>query len=317
MKVDSRVEKHRKQKKKRKWIYWVLGIGFGLLLLVGGYLFYLYNQVGSTVDVMHEPLERDGDPSRLKEIDGLLNDGKAVNFLLLGVDERQGDRGRSDTIIFLSLNPQTDSMLMLSIPRDTYVNIPGHGMDKVNHAYAYGDVELSVQTVEDTLDVPIHFYSRVNMEGFQQGIDAIGGVTVQNDRAFNQDGEHFPEGEIRLNGEQALKYIRMRKEDPRGDLGRNERQREVVTAAINEAASVTSITKIGDILSILGGNVKTDLQMDHMQTLVTNYLGTRNNMKTIEFNGNGQNIGGVYYYVVPDEDMNRVQTEIKNHMNGS
>nr|WP_155669054.1 LCP family protein [Ornithinibacillus caprae] len=263
---------------------------------------------------MHDPLERDNDPNRQKEIESIFKDKKSMNVLLLGVDQRAGDKGRSDTMILLSLNPHTDSMIMLSIPRDTYVNIPGRGMDKINHAYAFGDVELSVQTVEEAFDLPIHFYSRVNMEGFQQGIDAIGGVTINNEQQFSQGGTNFSEGQIHLNGKEALDYIRMRKNDPRGDLGRNERQRKVITASLNEAASFSSITKVGEILNIVGGNVKTDLNMGNMQNLFTNYLGTRNNIKTLELNGSGQTIGGVWYYIVPDSEFERVTTEINNHM---
>ncbi|MFB4167811.1 LCP family protein [Virgibacillus sp. JSM 102003] len=311
--MDSRIEK-RNEKKKRKWPYWVGGITLGLVLIIGIYLFYIYDKVGDTVEVMHEPLARDENPDRQKELDSLFSENDTINILLLGVDERKNDKGRSDTMILMSLNPQTNSMKMLSIPRDTYVNIPGRGMDKINHAYAFGGVGLSVQTVEENFDVPVHFYVKVNMEGFQQGIDALGGVTVTNDRAFSQGGVDFPTGEINLNGEEALKYIRMRKGDPRGDIGRNERQRNVIRAAIGEAASFSSITKITDILGILGGNVKTDLKMEQMQTLFSDYRQTRNNIDTMEISGNGQMIDGIWYYVVPDEEMNRVQTEIKEHM---
>lgn len=311
--MDSRVEK-RQGSKKKKWLYWVIGILIGLVLIIGGYLYYIYDKVGDTVATMHDPLARDEDPDRQKELQAIFKDSKALNILLLGVDERPGDRGRSDTMIFMSLNPKTNSIAMLSIPRDTYVNIPGYGMDKINHAYAFGDVELSVQTVEDALDLPVHFYAKVNMEGFKQGIDALGGVTIQNDLAFSQGKHQFSKGQIHLNGTQALDYIRMRKSDPRGDLGRNERQRTVVTAAIDEAASLSSITKIGSMLEILGDNVKTDLNMDKMQTLFTGYRQTRSNIKTIEINGSGQMINSIWYYVVPDAEMDRVHAEMKAHM---
>lgn len=314
--MSSRQEK-RQTKKRRKWPYWVGGIILALLLVVGGFAFYLYDQLGDTVATMHDPLERDNNPERQEEINRLFNDSDSLNILLLGVDEREGDQGRSDTMILMSLNPNTNEMDMLSIPRDTYVNIPGRGMDKINHAYAFGGVELSVQTVEEAFDLPVHFYASVNMEGFEQGIDAIGGVTVTNNQAFSQGGSTFPEGEVRLNGAQALDYIRMRKEDPRGDIGRNERQRNVVTAAIDEAASFSSITKVGEILGILGGNVKTDLGMDQMQTLFSDYRGVRNNIQTLELSGSGQRINGIWYYVVPDSEFNRISNEVRDHMEAS
>ncbi|GAA0423861.1 transcription antiterminator LytR [Virgibacillus salarius] len=311
--MNSRVEK--KKHKKRKWLFWVGGIILALILVVGVFSIYVWNKLGDTVETMHNPLNRDNDPDRKKELESIFKDTKSVNILLLGVDERDGDKGRSDTMILLSLNPKNNSMKMLSIPRDTYVTIPGKGKDKINHAYAFGDVELSVQTVEENFDLPVHYYARVNMEGFEQGVDAIGGVTITNDTAFSQGGIQFPAGEIQLNGKEALSYIRMRKNDPRGDLGRNERQRAVIMAAINKGASFSSITKVGEILNILGDNVKTNLNMDAMQTLFSDYRGTRKNISSMEISGNGQRINNTWYYVVPDSEFNRITTEIKAHMN--
>lgn len=310
--MKSRIHK-RQKKKKKKWPYWVAGIVATILLITGGYLYYLYDKIGNTIETMHDPLARDSDPNRQKEIASLLKDNKSFNILLLGVDQRPGDKGRSDTMIFMSLNPKTNSMAMLSIPRDTYVNIPGRGMDKINHAYAFGDTELSVQTVEEAFDLPVHFYAKVNMEGFKEGIDAIGGVTVHNDQDFSQGSNHFSKGNISLSGKQALDYIRMRKNDPRGDLGRNERQRKVVTAAIDEVASFSNITKVGSILNILGDHAKTDLTMNHMQTLFSDYRGTRHNVKTLEINGSGKTLDK-WYYMVSDEEFNRIHNEIKSHM---
>ncbi|ASN04707.1 LCP family glycopolymer transferase [Virgibacillus necropolis] len=311
--MDTRSEK-RQAKKKRKWPYWVGGIIVLLILAVGIYLFYLYDKVEDTVADMHEPLSRDEDPNRKQELETIVKNKKSINVLLLGVDQRENDVGRSDTMILMSLNPRTNKMIMVSIPRDTYVNIPGRGMDKINHAYAFGGIDLSVKTVENTFDIPVHFYVKVNMEGFKQGINALGGVTVTNDQAFSQGGETFQTGTINLNGEEALKYIRMRKGDPRGDLGRNERQRAVIKAAMDEAASFTSITKVSNILSILGDNVTTNLNMDKMQTLLTDYRDTRNNIETLEIDGSGETINGIYYYVVPDQEMNRITQAIKEHM---
>ncbi|SFA87917.1 transcriptional attenuator, LytR family [Lentibacillus halodurans] len=307
-------EENRHNKKRRKWPYWVGGMILVLLIIVGITLIYIYDKVGDTVETMHEPLQRDEDPERKRELDSIFNETKPINLLLLGVDERKNDKGRSDTMILVSLNPQTNSMKMLSIPRDTRVDIPGYGMDKINHAYAYGNVGLSVDTVNQMLDVPIHFYAKINMEGFKQGIDALGGVTVTNDQGFSQGGSDFPTGEIHLNGEEALSYIRMRKDDPRGDIGRNERQRNVIQAAIDEAASFSSITKVTNILDIIGSNVRTDLNFNQMQTLFTDYRQTRHHIDSMELSGSGEYIDNYWYYIVPDNELNRVKTELKNHM---
>lgn len=311
--MNTRTEKHQ-AKKKRKWPYWVGGIIILFILVVGIYLFYLYDKVGDTVANMHDPLARDEDPDRQKELESIVKNKESINVLLLGVDQREHDVGRSDTMILMSLNPNTDKMIMVSIPRDTYVDIGDRGKDKINHAYAFGGIDLSVKTVEKAFDVPVHFYVKVNMEGFNQGIDALGGVTVTNDRAFSQGGEDFPTGKLELSGEEALKYIRMRKGDPRGDLGRNERQRSVIKAAMDEAASFSSITKVSDILNILGDNVTTNLNMDKMQTLFSDYRNTRNNIKTLEISGSGETINGIWYYIVPDQEFSRITQTITEHM---
>lgn len=311
--MKSRINK-RQARKKRKWVRWLAIFLIAFLLITGGVVIYVWDKIGDTITAMHDPLARDSDPDRQKELASIFKDNKSVNVLLLGVDERPGDKGRSDTIILLSLNPNTDSMVMLSVPRDTYVNIPGRGMDKINHAYAFGDVELSVQTFEEAFNLPVHYYARVNMEGFKQGVDALGGITIQNDQEFSQGGNQFSKGNIHLNGAQALDYIRMRKNDPRGDLGRNDRQRKVVTAAIDELASFSSITKVGNILNILGGNVKTDLDMKSMQTLFTDYRGTRHKVETMEIIGSGQTINSIWYYVVSEDEFNRIRSEINTHM---
>ncbi|WP_010094183.1 LCP family protein [Ornithinibacillus scapharcae] len=302
------------KKKKRKWPYWLGGIVLVLLLIGGGYFWYVWDKLHETVDTMHEPLTRDTEPEREEKIETIFKEKDSLNLLLLGVDEREGDTGRTDTMILLSVNPNTNSMLMLSIPRDTYVEIPEYGMDKINHAYVRGGIERTIDTVEQTFDIPVHFYGKVNMEGFELGVDALGGITVQNKMEFTQGPSHFPVGKIELNGEEALDYIRMRKNDPQGDLGRNERQQQVITAALNEAASFSSITKVGDILNILGNNVNTNLKMTNFQDLFSNYLGSRKNIETLHLSGSGQFIGAIWYYIVPDSEFERISNEFTKHM---
>src|SRR5690625_712657 len=126
--MDSNNQR-RKQTKSKKWILWALGIFIAFVLLFG---FLIYTKISNTFTTMHDPLKRDVEQERQKDLKKLFKENKSLNVLLLGVDERPGDKGRSDTIIFMSLNPKTESMAMLSIPRDTYVNIPGHGKDKIN-----------------------------------------------------------------------------------------------------------------------------------------------------------------------------------------
>ncbi|WP_413378003.1 LCP family protein [Alkalihalobacillus sp. 1P02AB] len=298
-----------------KKFFTIAGIVLGIMFLgVVGYGFYLYNSVTNTVDRMHEPLERDVSDKREKEVN--MEEQDPMSFLIAGVDSR-GDNhsGRSDTIIVMTVNPKEKSVKMLSIPRDTRTEIIGRGFqDKINHAYAFGGVQMTINTVENLLNIPIDHYASINMEGFKGLVDAIGGVTVENDFAFSSSGFNFQEGEIFLNGDEALAYSRMRKQDPRGDFGRNDRQRQVVEAVIQEGAQFSSITKAGQILGAVGESVRTDLDLDGIWTIQSNYKEARHNIEQMEITGNGTHIDGIYYLQVPDEEINRVSQELRIHL---
>ena len=303
------------KKRSKKWLWITLSIIGVLIIGVAGYIFSVYKQVESTVGRMYEPLE--SDIQKKETVEKALEEKEPINILLLGVDERTYDRGRSDTMIFLSLNPNTDQILMFSIPRDTYVEIPGRGWDKINHAYAFGGLELSVETVEKFLDTTVHFYAWVNMDGFKDGVDAVGGVTVNNTFSFDSGGYQFDEGLIDLNGDAALAYVRMRYQDPRGDFGRAQRQRQVIQAAMNEAASFSSFTRIDDILQAVGNNVRTNMDMADMQDIFWNYRNTRRDIVMDEISGYGQYLDRVWYLMLTDEELGRIRDVVSQHVEAS
>ncbi|PKR77776.1 transcriptional regulator LytR [Halalkalibacillus sediminis] len=303
----ERREQHTEKKSRKKKIIAIIII---LLLIIGGLLAYLYYKVGQTVDEMHTPVEA----INQEEVKDAIDNKETINILLLGVDEREGDVGRSDTMVLASLNPHTNEMLRFNIPRDTFVEIPGRGMDKINHAYAFGGSDLSVQTVENFLDTEVHFYSRINMEGLQDVVDAIGGVTVTNDQAFSHGGHDFREGEIDLNGEQALIFSRMRKQDPEGDLGRNDRQQQIIDAFMDEAASFDSVARVNPLLDAAGTNAESNVEMDDMRNLFLHYRGARDETIKEEIQGSGQRMNGLWYYVVSDEEQQRIRSLLSEHM---
>jgi len=232
------------------------------------------------------------------------------------VDERANDKGRSDSMIVVTVNPNVKSMKMLSIPRDTYVDIVGKGMkDKINHAYAYGDVEMALDTVEEFLDIPIDYYVKVNMEGFKEIVDALGGITVYNDMELTAGGYHFPEGEIELDGEKALAFSRIRYEDPRGDFGRQIRQKEIISNIIDKGASLSSLWKYKPILDALGNNLKTNLTFDEMVKIQQEYADTRHNIEQLNFQSKGGGfIGKIWYYFPEEEEVLEFQNILKEHL---
>lgn len=308
-----RVDKH-KRSKKRKWVK-VVGILFLLMLLGGGaYAYSIYHSLNSAVETMHSPIEREVSSKRTKEV--TFKDKEPFSVLLLGVDERENDKGRSDSMIVLTVNPDTKSVKMISIPRDTLTDIVGHGTrDKINHAYAFGGVEMAMDTVEGLLDIPIDYYAQINMEGFEDIVNAVGGVTVNNDLNFSYGGYSFEEGKLTLSGKEALAFSRMRYEDPRGDFGRQLRQREVIQGVIREGASVSSLWNFDNIFDALGNNVKTNLKFEEMVDIQKHYKSASKDIEQIQIKtGSGTKIDGIYYYVIPDEELSEIQSTLQEHL---
>ncbi|MBF0705375.1 LytR family transcriptional regulator [Alkalihalobacillus hwajinpoensis] len=292
----------------------IVGVILGVLVLAGGgYAYYLYDSVKDTASDMHEPISRETSTLRADKVETKEKD--PISILLMGVDERENDQGRSDTMIMITVNPNDNSMIMFNIPRDTRTEIIGRGtVEKMNHAYAYGGVEMAMDTVENFLDVPIDYYFKVNMEAFEDVVSALNGVTVDNPFAFDYGGYTFPKGEVSLNADEALAFSRMRYEDPKGDLGRNDRQREIIKAIIDKGANVGSINKIDDLLEAVGSNVKTNMTFKEMNDIFKNYKGARNNMETFEIDGSGEMIDGLWYYIVSDQEKQSITQKLKNHL---
>ena len=294
-------------------------LGFKITLLVisslilgaGAYGFSVYNSLAGTLDKTHEPLNRSESEQRVINLAA----GDPISILLFGVDQREGDRGRPDSLILLTANPGDKSIKMVSIPRDTYTEIIGQGTkDKINHSYTYGGVDMSIKTIENFLDVPIDYYVEVNMDGFQDLVDAVGGVTVDNSLDFFYNGTDFPVGKLELNGDEALKYSRMRALDPQGDLGRQERQRKIIQGFIKEAVQIETLTNYGSILEVISKNVKTNLSFVELKDIQANYSKTRHNLEQIQINGSGKEEKGVYYYIVSEEERTKLSKTLKKHL---
>lgn len=302
-----------KRKKRRKWL---LIIGSAILFIfigIGVYAYSVYHSLTTAVDTMHKPIERKISEKRVEEI--TLEKKDPFSVLMLGVDEREGDVGRSDTMIVLTVNPNKNSIKMLSIPRDTRTEIVGRGtMDKINHAYAFGGEQMSIDTIEAFLDIPIDYYVKINMQGFEDIVNAVGGISVDSPFAFNEYGYQFNKGPNNLNGEEALVYVRMRKQDPSGDYGRQQRQRQVIQGVINKGASLSSLTRFHDIFDALGKNIETNLTFEEMMDIQKNYKDTRHNLEQIQLEGTGKYINSVSYQIVSEEEQQRVQNELKEHL---
>lgn len=200
-----------------------------------------------------------------------------INILIVGCDELENN-GRADTIVLLSVAPKTKDVLILSIPRDTRVEIPEKGMNKINHAYAFGGEELISRTVSLFLDVPIHFYAIADFNGFVNIIDELGGVEIDVekemhyvDKAGGLDINLYPGKQI-LNGEKSLQYIRFR-HDNLGDLGRIKRQQKLALAVIEKMMNFDSIIKIPQISEEMKGYMETDIKVQDAIALANLFKG--------------------------------------------
>ncbi|MDT0162123.1 MULTISPECIES: LytR family transcriptional regulator [Bacillus] len=302
-----------KKQKKRKWLQITAIAAVILAAAVGVYAYSVYHSLTSAVETMHQPIEREKSEKRQETV--TLEKRDPFSVLMLGVDERDGDKGRSDTMIVLTVNPEKNSVKMLSIPRDTRTEIIGHGTtDKINHAYAFGGVPMAMDTVENFLDIPIDYYMQINMEGFRDIVDSVGGITVNNDLDFDSGGYHFPEGTVTMDGKKALAFSRMRYEDPRGDFGRQLRQRMIIQAVLKKGVSVSSLANYDEIFSALGKNVKTNLAFGEMVDIQKHYKNAAKDIEQISIEGTGERIDNIWYLMVSDEEKGRIQSEMKNHL---
>lgn len=303
--------KRAENKKRKKWPWIIAIIG----LMVGGLALTVYLDLTSTLKNMYKPIDRELSDKREESI--IFEKQEPFSVLVLGVDEREGDKGRSDTMIVMTVNPTLKSTTMVSIPRDTYTEIVGYGtQDKLNHAYAFGGIQMSLDSVENLLDMPIDYVAEVNMEGFQDVVNAVGGITVTNTLDFTQDAIHFAAGEIKLTGKEALSYVRMRKEDPSGDWGRQDRQRQVIQGVLTEGKSFNSLLNYRSVFKSLGDNVKTNMTFDEMVDVQKNYRDAADTIEQLHFEkGTGKRMnGGIWYYLMDEEELQAVADTLKKHL---
>lgn len=219
-------------------------------------------------------------------------DGR-VNIVLLGIGGGDHAGGAlSDTIMVASLDVKTKDVAIVSVPRDLYIKIPGYGYDKVNAAHAYGEKydykggggALAKETLETNLGVPIHYYARIDFDGFKKAIDVVGGIDITNkttlidseypcdNNQYRSCGYKLTPGTYHMNGLQALKYARCRKGTCGDDYGRAARQQEVLVALRKKALSLGTLSnpaKIASLIDVVGGNFKTDLSFNEIKKLVS------------------------------------------------
>ena len=319
--TQSRSESRNKKNGKKKPSFMKkLGCGIGIVLLIllvaaGIFVFKVYSDVTSTTDEIYQ----DVDKNELRENPVEVGNKEPFSILLLGVDTGdlgRTEQGRSDTMMLMTVNPNTNQTSIVSIPRDTYTEIIGRGtMDKINHAYAFGGVSMSMNTVQNLLGVPIDYYVEVNMQGVKDIVDTLGGVQVTPALSFVYDGHSFVEGQTTtLDGNAALAYSRMRYDDPNGDYGRQARQRQIIVAAMDKVASLSTIMNYQGVLGSLENNMQTNLTFDNMISIFNDYRGAASNVEQIQLQGSGTKIDGIYYAIMDDSEIATVTETLKTQL---
>lgn len=262
--LRARHDAPRRRRRRRRWP-WVLGGLATVLVLalvaVGLYLGALARSYDDNRRTVAAPNVTEGD-------------GGVVNVLLLGSDSRaedgeaDADGQRSDTMMVVHIPEDRSGVYVMSILRDLYVDIPGHGRDKVNSALSKGGYELAVDTVEDLLDIEVNHLVEVDFQGFRGVTEALGGVAVCNPTAFSsgvRNPSYYPRGEILLQDTAALRYVRERHAFADGDLTRVQNQQRVVSGALERFLSVDVLAdprRTMDVISTLSRHLTVDEGLD-------------------------------------------------------
>ena len=232
-----------------------------------------------------------------------------INILFAGYDSTMFSHPRADTIILGSIDLEEKGIGLLFIPRDTRVEVPGHGKDRINASRAYGGIDLLKETVENFLDVPVDYYVETDFKGFVRIIDSIGGVEIDIEKPLNYVDEaggvyiDLPAGETQLDGEKALQYVRYR-EKTMGDIGRVERQRKFINALVEEVLRPNIVVKLPGIFKEVRNSVETDIPVRDI-TPFMNFFQDLNydQIKTEMVPGVPEYIGGASYWIANEEEV--------------
>ena len=321
-----RFDKHiiKKQKRKKR-VETVLSIFILLAIFLGGVTGYYSSKVMRFLDDISVGTE-DSETDSLK-YKKRLDELEPFSALILGLDAEEGGDSRSDTIIVMTVNPQSEDIKMVSIPRDTLITLPDGLTEKINAAHSTGGARVARDVIGDYLDIDIDFYATMDFNGLVELVDAVGGVNVDSDLAFSQGDYKNPgqsvqivEGEQHLMGNEALAYARMRKVDPRGDFGRQDRQQQVIIGVLEQLVSFNTITNLNNILNAIKPYLKTNASPNNMLTIATNYTNAVKNIDQIALEGYADSTyfphygHDVYSWHAYDSSLFEVQNELKKHL---
>ncbi|KAB2441733.1 LCP family protein [Bacillus luti] len=305
-----------KKKRRRKFFYFLI-----FAFLFGSVGLYVLNSYSSLMG-MYSGFTREKSDLRTEDVEITK---EPFTLLIMGIEDyaTDGQNGRTDSLMFATVNPKTQKISLMSIPRDSRVPIVGKNKeDKINAAHAYGGEEMAIKTVEGFLKVPVDHYLKIDFQGFKGIVDAVGGVTVDVPFDFWERSDvdyykkiEFKQGQQELNGEEALAYVRMRKQDPNGDYGRAARQRQLLAAVAQKLNSTSTVFKIKDLTAVVGKYIKTDIPISDGLALYNKLSGfDPSTMQTFKLEGEDKKIGGIYYFLPDPISVETVRKEIEKEL---
>lgn len=266
----ERIKPRKKRKIGKIIIRTILSLFLVAIVAFGGITAYIYSMF-TNVDYKNT-----GKETTIEAISNMLSKDYVYNILLIGVDDRkEGQTSRSDTMILLSIDKQNKQLKMLSFMRDTYVSIPGHGNAKMNAACTYGGPQLVMETIEANFGIKVDNYMLVDFNAFKDIVDNLGGVTVEVEQ---REAEYINKTsrqkidygkEVKLNGEEALVYVRIRYLD--SDFYRTKRQRKVISAIIESAKKTNPVDLIKTVEGIMP-YIETDMSPAQLTILAESAL---------------------------------------------
>ncbi|MFD0704104.1 LCP family protein, partial [Slackia equolifaciens] len=272
---DNLIKVRKKRHKGAKIALIIVGIVLALVVAAGAALALWINSLNSSMSLSEEDRQA---LSQVLEQPAQAADGQessAFYMLILGSDAREGDTAsRSDVTMLARIDPDTATVDLISIPRDTMVTIEGQGTQKINAAYAFGGAAGAVECVSEFAGVPISHYAEVHFDELENVVDTLGGIWVDVPESFDagNGGMAFEAGEQKLNGEQALAYARERYNVSGGDFGRAQAQRQIVEGIIKQVLA-SSPAELPNIIGQLAESVSTDYSVTDMVALAQQFLG--------------------------------------------
>lgn len=313
------MEKKKQNRPSNKWVQnlkyknhyiWLWITGIVILVVIIAAIAYFASVYFKTKDAV----DKTYDPNTAVKTTGEFNGKKRFAVLLMGTDtgalDRKEKRGRTDTIILAVVNPAKKHYTLISISRDTMAQMIGSDTfktEKINAAYELGGAKMSMDTVSELINVPIKYYAVVNMGGIMKMIRYVGGINIRPTLSFEYGGYKFKKGKLtHMGGAGALAYSRMRYDDPKGDYGRQTRQRQVIMTLIKKAVSVSSLSNLDSILTSVSSNVRTNLPFSALQQIAMNYRGCADTSSSDYLHGYNAMIRDAAYQVQPTKELQRI-----------